>query len=397
MDSANRELTEDEKEVIEHFDKISRERLSSSLINNGNINTCQYNNILIQCNISNNVFSKDGLLSHILWYKYLVNVQEYLSPSQYKYQSIESFLNAYPNKFDKCDIREKECLRKTANLMVVLLSMVTPRKNKGLAITVVPKVIEGINAKYVTGSGQTKATADRVHIFETEGGIAAFRRGGRTKSSAKGKRQQRHDDSIKASLPPSKKSNYISSGHDQQQSPVQKFLLIDQPIEFSSSYSLLDGSAGSCFDLIEERKDNTFHHHHQNSYYKNTNIFNSFISGYNDDDFFECFTNVQEVPKANVQKIESRSYINIHSNDDDNNDSSEAKQREQFANIMRSHDKLSKLFTWGPSALLQQPSSGYETKMASSSSINIDDNVNEFIVSSSSFSDINDLDVNFDM
>ena len=57
--------------------------------------------------------------------------------------------------------------------MAILLSMVTPRKSKGLAMAVVPKVIEGMSAKYVTGSGQTKSTADRVHIFETEGGVTA--------------------------------------------------------------------------------------------------------------------------------------------------------------------------------------------------------------------------------
>lgn len=53
------------------------------------------------------------------------------------------------------------------------------RKNKGLAVQIIPKLVEGWNAKYVTGSGQTRATADRVFIFETEGGVTPAHRGGR--------------------------------------------------------------------------------------------------------------------------------------------------------------------------------------------------------------------------
>jgi hypothetical protein len=42
--------------------------------------------------------------------------------------------------------------------------------------------VEGWQAKYVTGSGQTAATASRVHIFETEGETHANHRRGRTKT-----------------------------------------------------------------------------------------------------------------------------------------------------------------------------------------------------------------------
>jgi hypothetical protein len=104
----------------------------------------------------------------------------------------------------------------------------------------------------------------------------------------------------------------------------------------------------SSFDSIDDKKDTRYHH----SYDKNTHIFNSFVSGYNDEDMFECFTTVKEVPKANYKNVETQSTINIQTNSDQ--PVSEEKQREQFASIMRSHDKLSKLFTWGPSALLQQ-------------------------------------------
>jgi len=54
---------------------------------------------------------------------------------------------------------------------------VPPKKNKGLAIQVIPKLVEGYSAKYITGSGQTHATADRVHIYEIEGCVRPFLRG----------------------------------------------------------------------------------------------------------------------------------------------------------------------------------------------------------------------------
>ena len=63
--------------------------------------------------------------------------------------------------------------------MNVLFVLLPARKNKGMAIQVIPKMIEGWYVKYVTGSGQTKATADRVFLFETEGNITPCHRGGR--------------------------------------------------------------------------------------------------------------------------------------------------------------------------------------------------------------------------
>eukprot|EP01035_Chromulina_nebulosa_P018498 gene18498-24215_t len=61
--------------------------------------------------------------------------------------------------------------------MSLLFKIIPARKNKGLVIQVIPKLVEGWDVKYITGSGQTKATAHRVRIFETEGEIQAFHRG----------------------------------------------------------------------------------------------------------------------------------------------------------------------------------------------------------------------------
>ena len=65
----------------------------------------------------------------------------------------------------------------TANAMNVFFNYVPAKKNKGLILQVIPRLIEGWKVKYITGSGQTIATRDRVHIYETEGHIKPFHRG----------------------------------------------------------------------------------------------------------------------------------------------------------------------------------------------------------------------------
>jgi hypothetical protein len=111
-----------------------------------------------------------------------------------KYADVDSFLRAYSGKFDNLDHEEQLRLFNTANWMDVVLRMIPARKNKGLVIQVIPKLVEGWQAKYVTGSGQKKTTADRVHIFETEGNVTAHHRGRmRTKAT-------RHHPSTKKSF-----------------------------------------------------------------------------------------------------------------------------------------------------------------------------------------------------
>ena len=55
--------------------------------------------------------------------------------------------------------------------------MLPRAQNKGLVMQVIPKVVEGWNAKYVTGSGQTSSTRDRVFLYESEGNVRPFQRG----------------------------------------------------------------------------------------------------------------------------------------------------------------------------------------------------------------------------
>merc|ERR1719224_417092 len=95
-----------------------------------------------------------------------------------KYPTPSSFLCKY-DKFsgsNKYNDVELNTLRDVANWMDVLLHIINAKKNKGLILSIVTKCVEGWNASYITGSGQTEATADRVHIYETEGQVKPLKR-----------------------------------------------------------------------------------------------------------------------------------------------------------------------------------------------------------------------------
>jgi hypothetical protein len=46
---------------------------------------------------------------------------------------------------------------------------ISPRHNKSLILNIITRIVEGRDARYITGSGQTKPTNDRVLIFSTIG------------------------------------------------------------------------------------------------------------------------------------------------------------------------------------------------------------------------------------
>jgi hypothetical protein len=129
---------------------------------------------------------KDGTMLYALWLTILSSLSNYITVAKdFKYPAVEDFLAAYPGYFLNESDYEKRYLWISANWMNILFRMVSARKNKGLVLYVIPKLVEGWDAKYVTGSGQTKATANRVHIFEVEGNTTANQRG-----KAKGKKRQ---------------------------------------------------------------------------------------------------------------------------------------------------------------------------------------------------------------
>jgi len=120
---------------------------------------------------------KDGTLLCALWYVILEAIKKIIKVRDMKFPTLDSFLTAYEDRFSSEPEPEKIVLWQTANWMSLLFKMITARKNKGLAMQVIPKVCEGWDAKYITGSGQTKATANRVHVFETEGSVKPNERG----------------------------------------------------------------------------------------------------------------------------------------------------------------------------------------------------------------------------
>lgn len=117
-----------------------------------------------------------------LWIEFLDVMRDSIPENFLKYHSLDEFVAAYPMVFSNCSDDEKLNLMNNANWMNILFKMEKAKKNKGLVMEVIPRLVEGPTARYVTGSGQTQATADRVHIYECEGGISPVVRGKRKKS-----------------------------------------------------------------------------------------------------------------------------------------------------------------------------------------------------------------------
>ena len=127
-------------------------------------------------------FSKDAEFINSLWLCFLSVMREHFNPSGFKFPTIRDFLapGAYP-EFAKCNLVEQNKLWTTANWMAILFTMIPAAKNKGLVLQVIPQLIEGPYVKYITGSGQSKATANRVRIYEREGYIVVSQRAPRRK------------------------------------------------------------------------------------------------------------------------------------------------------------------------------------------------------------------------
>jgi hypothetical protein len=108
-----------------------------------------------------------------LWVVFLRVFRIHNIEVHHRYPSVDAFLQTYEGQFfDKPeDGKELVKLFETANWMAILLPMLVAKKSKGLVLQVIPKLLEGFQAKYVTGSGQSKATSNRVRIFEFEGNV----------------------------------------------------------------------------------------------------------------------------------------------------------------------------------------------------------------------------------
>jgi hypothetical protein len=122
-------------------------------------------------------FPKDGIILQALWVLYLTKLKALTPDHALKYPTFESFFAAYRAILTTSSNEELNLLWHTANWMSRLFTMIPAYKNKGLAIMVVPKLIEGWDAKYITGSGQKEVTRNRVTIYETEGNTKPNYRG----------------------------------------------------------------------------------------------------------------------------------------------------------------------------------------------------------------------------
>lgn len=97
-----------------------------------------------------------------------------------KYDKLKDFLANYPHLKERNGM-EQERLRFTANWMDLAFHSIQPRNNKTFILNIIPRIVEGRNARYITGSGQTRPTADRVDLFRLEGQCEKIKRPPRKK------------------------------------------------------------------------------------------------------------------------------------------------------------------------------------------------------------------------
>jgi hypothetical protein len=176
-----RPLTENEVVFVQSFTSTA-ERLAKS---RGVYDEFDIYSIAAEAGIEIRDLPKEGILIQAIWVSFLSVLRAHLPKSELKYQSLPAFLETYNGQFDDCSPAEMQNLMDTANWMNILFRFIPAKKNKGLAIAIIPKLIEGWLTKYVTGSGQKRSTADRVKIFETEGQVKPNQRGKIKPSSAR--------------------------------------------------------------------------------------------------------------------------------------------------------------------------------------------------------------------
>lgn len=92
-------------------------------------------------------------------------------------RDIKLLLKQYP-EFEAEDVDEGELdlLLSYRNVMKIAQEVIPPRYNKRYLLDIVTRIAEGRNKTYVTGSGQTPATARRVLIYMRESGVTPLPR-----------------------------------------------------------------------------------------------------------------------------------------------------------------------------------------------------------------------------
>jgi hypothetical protein len=205
-------FTATEKAQIRRFQTEVQRRITE---NGADLSFLTMFSITQACEIDTSLAAKDGLFMVALWISLLSALSRVLTLDRLKYPTFQAFsVDAYEGKFNQEAMEEQHHLWHTANWMSILFQIIPAKKNKGLAMQVVPKLVEGWDAKYVTGSGQTKFTASRVYLFETEGNTKPSHRG-RSSASGKGHAARGKKRSVAASSagrPPKARRERSGSG-----------------------------------------------------------------------------------------------------------------------------------------------------------------------------------------
>lgn len=181
-------LTAEEMARVKMFQEVAEDQCNCE---DGNVKV-QFSEILALIGLGKTALVKDGQLMYALWITLLTVIKTRHKQLALKYPLYEDFCREYPTEFSNESEGEKMLLWEIANWMNVLFQLIAARKNKGLVMNVVPRVVEGWGVKYITGSGQKRATTNRVLLFERESGIGVFHR--KAKRSVECKLEGTHEE-----------------------------------------------------------------------------------------------------------------------------------------------------------------------------------------------------------
>ncbi len=128
-----------------------------------------------------------------------------------KYKTSEDFLKVYPEMGER-EETEVHRLWMCANWFDVTLLTLKPQNNKSHMIgSLVPRMSEGAAAKYITGSGESRSTCDRVTIFRIEGLVEKVTRAPRKRTNfTKGKKAEHPAEMDASSVEVKKHGLYIN-------------------------------------------------------------------------------------------------------------------------------------------------------------------------------------------
>ena len=102
------------------------------------------------------------------------------------YFDLDSLVTDYPAFSELIGVDDEEIVKLILfrNWMKVVLQVIPSHHNKGRILSIVTRICEGAEVKYITGGGQHAATERRVVIYEQEGNIMRKERPPRRKSAS---------------------------------------------------------------------------------------------------------------------------------------------------------------------------------------------------------------------